>query len=78
MLTNLLLNNESELPETADFNQEARTEVKRNRRAMLILKADEIQTHLPEPQRRAMVLAREKGGFQHSYHHPHCRAWFLF
>ena len=62
MLTNLLLNNESELPETADFNQEARTEVKRNRRAMLILKADEIQTHLPEPQRRAMVLAREKGG----------------
>ena len=62
MLTNLLLNNESELPETADFDHEARIEVKRNHRAMLISKADEIQSNLPEPQRRAMILAREKGG----------------
>ena len=50
MFTNLLLNNESELPETADFDHEATIKVKRNCRAMLISKPDEIQSNLPEPQ----------------------------
>ncbi len=62
MLTNLLLSNTSELPEKADFDYEARAEVKKNRQIMLKPKADEIETLLPEPQRRAMSLAREKGG----------------
>ena len=61
-LTGLILDGESELPRNMDLDQEAKTAIKIRHRTILKTKADDLQSRLPEPQRRAMELAREKGG----------------
>ena len=61
-LTGLILDGESELPAGADLDQEARAGIKKRHCTTLKAKADDLQSRLPEPQRRAMELAREKGG----------------
>ena len=61
-LTGLILDGESELPVGADLDQEARAGIKKRHCTTLKAKADDLQSRLPEPQRRAMELAREKGG----------------
>ena len=61
-LTNLILDGETKLPPGVDFDQEAKVAVKMRHRTTQKAKADDIQSRLPEPQRRAMELACEKGG----------------
>ena len=52
---------ETELPRGVDFDREAVVAIKRRHRTTLKAKADDLQSRLPEPQRRAVELAREKG-----------------
>ena len=61
-LTGLILDGETELPRGVDFDREAVVAIKRRHRTTLKAKADDLQSHLPEPQRCAVELAREKGG----------------
>ena len=61
-LTGLILDGETELPRGVDFDREAVVAIKRRHRTTLKAKADDLQSRLPEPQRRAVELAREKGG----------------
>ena len=61
-LTSLLVDGATELPEGGDLDEEAKAEIKARHRTTLKEKADNIQSRLPDPQRRAMELAREKGG----------------
>ena len=61
-LTSLLVDGATELPEGGDLDEEAKAAIKARHRTTLKEKADNIQSHLPDPQRRAMELAREKGG----------------
>ena len=44
------------------LDRQEQMKTRQQRRTQLQERAEEIQSHLPEPQRRAMALAREKGG----------------
>lgn len=59
-LTGLILKGETQLPRI-DPDRAAKEAVKRCHRTTLKIAADALQARLPEPQRRAMELAREKG-----------------
>ena len=61
-LTGLLLDGKLELPRRTDLDQQAKAAINKRHRATLKAKADDLQSRLPEPQRRAMELAREKRG----------------
>ena len=61
-LTSLLVDGATELPAGGDLDQEAKAAIKARHRTTLKKKADNIQSRLPDPQRRAMELAHEKGG----------------
>ena len=62
ILTSLLVDGATELPVGGDLDQDAKAAIKARHRTALKEKADNIQSRLPDPQRRAMELAREKGG----------------
>ena len=64
----LCVNRESELPHGVLPDRAAATAVRRSRESRLKEKADAIQSCLLEPQRRAMELAREKGGSSTLFH----------
>ena len=61
-LTSFLVEEAIELPAGGDLDQEAKAEIKARHQTTLKEKADSIQSRLPDPQRRAMELACEKGG----------------
>ena len=56
--TCVTLDGESQLPPDMDLDQGAKTAIKNRHRTILKTKADDLQSRLSEPQRRAM---REKG-----------------
>ena len=62
ILTSLLVDGATELPVGGDLDQDAKAAIKARHRTALREKADNIQSRLPDPQRHAMELAREKGG----------------
>ena len=62
ILTSLLVDGATELPVGGDLDQDAKAAIKARHRTALKEKADNIQSRLPDLQRRAMELAREKGG----------------
>ncbi len=60
-LTSLIRKGEAQLPRTNDPDRATKAAVIRRHRMSLKTTADAVQARLPEPQRRAMELAREKG-----------------
>lgn len=54
---------ESEFPRGVSLDQDSKTEIKTHHHTPLKAKADDLQSHLPKPQRHAMKPACEKGGF---------------
>lgn len=61
-LTSLLVDGATDLPAGSDLDHEAKAAIKARHRSALKERADNIQSRLPDSQRRAMELAREKGG----------------
>ena len=59
--TSPVLDGESELRRGASLDHNAKAEIKMQHHAILKAKVDCLQSRLPEPQCRAMELAREKG-----------------
>ena len=60
-LTRLILDGATALPDDIDFNHLAKVEIKQRHHKNDKAAADALQIHLPEPQRRAMIIAQEKG-----------------
>ena len=61
-LTTLILEGETVLPHDVISDRAAIEAVRRHHQAALQADEDAVQAHLPQPQCRAMKLAREKGG----------------